>query len=288
MQYTPAISIAFSFGLLLGTPAAFAQSSVYQSGHLTKLWETKPTLRTPHSVVYDAARQSIYVCNEARSGGAGDGRGFVSRVSRAGEIVDLEWVTGLVEPKDMALRGDRLYVSGSTELIEVDVEKARVRGRYLNDTAVDLKSVVALPSGAVYVADKGADRVFELKDGIFGEFIKDSRFDGASGMVLVDKELFASVRNRVVAVDLKTQGTRTVFRAAMTFSGLAAVGDGTLLAVDFGGGISRLGRDGSQTRLLAPSSAAQTGKVGICYVKEERLLLISAAAENKLVAYHLD
>jgi DNA-binding beta-propeller fold protein YncE len=287
MQNYPAKSALLLLCLFGAAVPLGAQTVPFVNGRLTKLWETKPELKTPQSVVFDSARQLIYVCNSAGGATADGGRGFISKISPEGEIVELEWITGLVSPKDMAVRGDRLFVSGNAELFEIDINRGRMRGRYLNDKAVDLRGVAASPTGAVYVADNGGRALFELRDGIFGEFMEDSRFERSSGLVVVGNELYTSVRNAVLVVNLRTHSVRRAFTSGNPIEGLVAVGDGTFLALDQSGVIYLLGRNGLSTKLLEVP-AGKAGTTDICFVPGERMLLVSAHADNKLLAYRLN
>src|SRR5690606_20889305 len=78
---------------------------------------------TPESVVFDPQRNVFYVSNMATRGeDAVPGDGFVSRLDAEGRILDLQWVTGLENPKGLALANGRLYAGDDDALVEIDIE----------------------------------------------------------------------------------------------------------------------------------------------------------------------
>jgi sugar lactone lactonase YvrE len=136
-------------------------------------------------------------------------------------------------------------------------------------------------NGAIYVADGAGERLFELRDGIFASFMQNSRVSRSLGLAAAGNELFASVRNRVLGIDLKTQSIRTVIRDVDVAS-LVAVGDGALIAADRAGTLYLLD-SGEEHRLLA----TRAGETELCFVASENLLLVSASGSNRLTAYRL-
>lgn len=121
---------------------------------------------TPESVLHDTGADVYLVSNIAGAPLDEDDNGFISRVSPAGEVLELRWIDGaspdveLNAPKGMALTSDRLYVA--------DIDCVRVFDRmsgdpldpicidgasFLNDMAVD-------ENGVVYVTDTGLDAAF--------------------------------------------------------------------------------------------------------------------------------
>lgn len=75
---------------------------------LTRLWTTDTVLRTPESVLYDKAHDIIYVANVNLNPWEKDGNGFISRLDTKGNILELQWVSGLNGPKGMGILNDHL------------------------------------------------------------------------------------------------------------------------------------------------------------------------------------
>ena len=94
------------------------------------LWET-PGFIGPESVVFDAGRNEFFVSNMGTHGkDAVVGDGFISRVSAEGKIIELKWVTGLDDPKGLALANGRLYVGDEPDMAEIDISAGKIVARY--------------------------------------------------------------------------------------------------------------------------------------------------------------
>src|SRR6185436_5253746 len=94
------------------------------------VWEASGFV-APESAVFDPARQLFYVSNMGTWGdGATPGDGFISRMSADGRILDLRWITGLQNPKGLALANGRLYAADDAELIEIDPAAGTIVARH--------------------------------------------------------------------------------------------------------------------------------------------------------------
>lgn len=115
----------------------------------------------PESALHDPAADVYLVSNLDGQPAAKDGNGFVSRVSPAGEIVELRWIDGATDgvtlhaPKGLGLLGDTLIVADIDHVRLFD----RVSGAPIGDWAVDgatfLNDVTVSPGGTIYVSDTG-------------------------------------------------------------------------------------------------------------------------------------
>lgn len=139
--------------------------SQQQNITLEKQWVTDTSLRVPESVYFDAAKNLLYVSNIEGNGNEKDGKGFISRLSPEGKILDLRWVEGLNAPKGLGLYKGRLYVADLTDVVVIDISKGAITERipvegsvFLNDIALDNK-------GVLYVSDTRVGKVHQIKDG---------------------------------------------------------------------------------------------------------------------------
>jgi hypothetical protein len=137
------------------------------------LWET-PGFVGPESVVYDEARNELYVSNMGTHGnGATAGDGFISRVGADGKILELKWVTGFDNPKGLALVKDRLFVGDDKDMVEIDVAAGKIVARHApDDGAGEFNDCTADPEGNVYVCSGRLGTVFRLQAGKFEPWVK--------------------------------------------------------------------------------------------------------------------
>ncbi len=136
--------------------ASLGQSVSAHNENLKKIWETEG-FKTPESVVYDQANDVLYVSNVNGAPGDRDGNGFISRVSLEGEILELEWVTGMDAPKGLAIVGNKLYVSDIDTLVEININGGAITNRYTAEGGQFFNDVAASADGDVYVSDTGTN-----------------------------------------------------------------------------------------------------------------------------------
>lgn len=149
------------------------------------------------SVVYDEKRNVLYVSVQ---GEKVPGDGSIAKVSIEGKILDLNFISGLNNPKGIALDGDKLYVSDVTELVEVDLKKAKVskkyaglKSKFLNDVAVDAE-------GNVYVSDMHNSSIYKLskakKQKSFKLWFESAEFENPNGLLVVDGDMYVAAWGR--------------------------------------------------------------------------------------------
>lgn len=116
----------------------------------------------PESVVYDSDNHQYFVSNISGTPTELNGKGFISRVSEDGKMLDKYWVTGFNAPKGMAKLGNLLFVADMQQLHIIDIEHSHLQqtltateSKMLNDVSVD-------PQGLVYISDLLAGGIYRL------------------------------------------------------------------------------------------------------------------------------
>lgn len=148
--------------------AAFAQT-------LTK---TIPGFQSPESVAEEPGGRYLYVSNVGPKlePSTEDGDGFISRLTRTGEVDKLKFITGLNAPKGMAVVGNMLYVTDINKVYGYSLpEGKRIKSftldksiRFLNDLVAQGDGYLltsATDKGIIYRIDLRTDKVEELKVG---------------------------------------------------------------------------------------------------------------------------
>ncbi|MBD0327799.1 MAG: ATP-binding protein, partial [Pyrinomonadaceae bacterium] len=133
---------------------------------LVKKWATEPVLNVPESVLFDKARNVLYVSNINGAHDGKDGNGFISKLSTGGKIEELEWAKGLDAPKGMGLVKDLLYVADITKVVVIDTKTGQkvkeiepAGAKFLNDITVDTQC-------NVYVSDSAGNKVYRLTNDV--------------------------------------------------------------------------------------------------------------------------
>jgi len=149
-------------GCIFLSASAFSQQ---QTIALEKQWVTDTSLRIPESVYFDAPKNVLYVSNIEGNGNEKDGKGFISRLSPEGKILDLRWVEGLNAPKGLGLYKGRLYVADLTEVAVIDISKGAIVERIPVEGSVFLNDITIDNKGVIYVSDTRVGKVHQIKDG---------------------------------------------------------------------------------------------------------------------------
>lgn len=273
--------------------------AVAQEGTAKEIWALKG-LSAPESVEIDTARGELYVSNVSGEPNGKDGKGFVSRVSTGGEMIEAEWVTGLDAPKGLALDGSTLYVTDIDRLIAIDVAAGVVSdswqgegAQFLNDTAVDGK-------GRVFVSDMATNAIYVLDGGSFSVWLQDEALQHPNGLKVDDGRLIVAawgkdmqpdfstkVAGHLIAVDLETKAISAIGSGEPVgnLDGLEPDGAGNWLATDWiGGGLLRIRPDGSFEQLLDLNQ----GSADIEYLEGEGVAVVPMMMDNRLVAYKIE
>jgi sugar lactone lactonase YvrE len=262
-----------------------------------KLWEASGFMG-PESAVYDAKRNIVFVSNVNGQPNDKDGNGFISTLRPDGTIIKLKWVDGLNAPKGMVLVGDRIFVSDVDRLVEIEMDRGRISGRwnaagsiFLNDTAAD-------SAGHVYVSDMMTDTIYRLADGKLTAWAKDSALQSPNGlMVQGDSLLVASWGVRTEGFATSTVGHMK--SVSLKSGAISSLGDGTPV-----GNLDGLEPDGSGSYLVTDWMAgslyriAASGKADLLldlnqgsadheFIESKRMAIIPMMMDGTVVAYEV-
>jgi hypothetical protein len=264
--------------------------------------------RTPEAVLYDGERDVLYVSNFNVEGGFLAGRTepqrreFISKVDTAGRVLSLKWVTDLEAPTGMAIHGGRLFVVERGNLVEIDIDGARIVGRcaipdasFANDVAIDA-------DGTGFVSDNGRDPktgIYRYAGGRIQPWISVAQVNRPNGLLIDGDELIAYDSNRkaLVAIGLADREIRTIASIASESpaigDGLIKVAGGTYLVTAWSGPSWLIRPDGSvpallDTNQLQPVSGDRVNNADGAFVPKENLWIIPTFMDHRLLAYRLD
>lgn len=148
--------------LLVALAAALPAAASAQS--LTEVWRTSG-LATPESAYLDAANDRIFVSNIGVFGPDGGMDGRMSILGTDGAMVAADWVTGLMDPKGMAVHEGRLYVADAVGLHVIDIAAGTLLETIALPDATFPNDVTVGPDGTLYVTDFLGGGLWQVKDG---------------------------------------------------------------------------------------------------------------------------
>ncbi len=253
---------------------------------LEKQWESDTLLRTPESVLYDEARDVIYVSNVNMNPWEKDGNGFMSKLSSTGEIIELEWVTGFNGPKGMALVANSLFVTDMDELIEIDVTTGEVISKTIIDGAVGLNDISADATGTLYISDSNGNKIYRYIDGVAEVFMETP--GRPNGQLVLGSSLYTafSTSQQFVDYSIETQEKTILADSIGAGDGITpTTEEGVFLVSDWSGEIWIIGDFGKQSLLVTRDQKKNTAD--ICFIEDQELVIVPTFFDNKVVAYKL-
>lgn len=287
------LMVVFCFAVVvaLGVQHAWGGDVGKSTYTVTKQWETQQELRIPESVLYDEARNILYVSNINGKPAEKNGQGFISKVALDRKIEVLKWATGLNAPKGSAIYKNKLYVSDIDHLVEIDLKTGKIVARYpaagaqfLNDLAVDA-------SGNVYVSDMSSanSAIYQLSNGAITVWLKGPEINMPNGLYMEEKQLLVgnSGDKSLKAVTLADKRIRTIAKVGSGIDGLRGDGKGNYIVSDWQGKTSLVTADG-HIIVLIDTTAAKINAADLEYIKDKKLLLIPTFFDNRVVAYTVE
>lgn len=240
----------------------------------------------PESVVYDESQEHIYVSNIGKKE---EGDGFISMLSKKGEILDISWITGLNDPKGLLVDGNSLWVTDNTEVVEMDissgeiVRKIEVEGaEFLNDLAKD-------ESGNIFISDTGKSSIYILKtSGEIEEWLNGPELENPNGLLVTsDAILVAAWGNEnpgnVLKVDRETKETEKISGSGIgNLDGIQKISEEEYFISDWAtGNIYRINKNGELEEKF--TSAKSAGD--ILFLKSENKLYLPMNHQNEVWIY---
>jgi len=224
---------------------------------LREAWATDNTLRTPESVVYDRERNVLYVSNiNQTSKDRKDGDGFISRLSPKGEIEQLYWVSGLNDPKGLALHNNVLYVADLDEIVAIATQTGAVLSRHKADKAQMLNDVTVDDAGNVYVSDSEQGRIYLFRNGRVTSWLDKMRGEKPNGLLYDNNRLIVASFNSGKLRFLDTERKEFTDWAddIPSADGMTRVSDGYLVS-NWNGEVYYVNQAGKNGRYSTPKTA---------------------------------
>jgi DNA-binding beta-propeller fold protein YncE len=300
--------VLFSINLYNNNYQADAQQQVEHT-KINKLWETTNELKNPESVTYAPEQNVMFVSNINGNPTQKDQNGFISKVSPSnGNIIELNWVTGLNAPKGVAISNNnsRLYVSDITDLVEIDIDNGKIMKRFNAPGSVFLNDVVSDNQGNIYVSDTITNTIYKL-DGnnnntsALQAWLQSPQLNGPNGLHVdntKNKLIVASLGDMskpgagIEVVDLKSKTITTLGKEGTTspFGGLDGIESDTTdthyyVTDNPAGKVYIVNANGTGYGTLIDLHTQ--GAADLEFLPSQSTIIIPLMQDNKLVAYKL-
>ncbi len=263
----------------------FSLLATAQEHQLVKLWETDSVFKVPESVLYDESGKVMYVANiEGDQPWEKDGKGFISRLSPAGKILDLQWVSGLNAPKGMGIYKNRLYVADLTEIVIIDIKEGKVVEKVPVEGAQGLNDISISSDGTVYVSDSRAKKILTYKNGKLETYLQN--LNGPNGVLATGNQFLIVDNGGLFKVGADKSLTLLADGMEGGTDGIEHVKGDDYLVSCWGGAIWYIsGKDNKQ--LLLDTRELKINSADIGYDAKNRIVYVPTFWKNSVVAYSL-
>lgn len=175
--------------LSIAAAASLAAASAAEAPALELAWRAEG-LCNPEGVAA-APDGALFISNVCGDGGARDGNGFISRLSKSGEILDLKFIEGLDGPKGLAVHDGNLYVA-DIDIVRIfdattgeALDGAPIEGaRFLND--------VTVWQDDVFVSDSRTGRIWRFTGTSIDLWREGEELRGVNGLTGAGDKMFVS------------------------------------------------------------------------------------------------
>jgi len=265
------------------------ESESKSAAQLSLQWASDTVFRTPESVYYDANKNILYVSNINEGPDKKDGNGFISTMGPAGNVIALEWVTGLSAPKGMGVYDNKLYVTDIDELVIIDITEASIKDRipvegaaFLNDVAIDI-------NGKVYFSDSGTGKIHIYNNGEVKEWITEG-LERPNGLFIEEDRIMltSSGSSDLKVINPETAEYTTVTEGIGAGDGVEYTGyEGYYITSDWNGEVFLIKPDFTKESLLrTKDDKINSADIGLN--REDHVVYVPTFYDNRVVAYKIE
>ena len=249
-----------------------------------KLWVTDTILKVPESVLVDDKENCLWVSNIDGAANGKDGKGSISKLSKTGTPINLDWITGLNAPKGMAKYKQELYVADLTELVVIDIKKGVIKNKIKVEGSVFLNDVTVNKNGAVFVSDTRTGKVHRYENNMVT--IEVENLQGPNGLLSIDDQLL--ILDRGSLLSLTPGGTISKIMDGMDLStdGIEKVAPNQYI-VSCWNGIVYFVAAGAQKITLFDTRSEKINSADIGYDAKNKIIYVPTFLKNSVVAYQL-
>lgn len=255
-----------------------------QKATVQKLWATDTILKIPESVLVDDKENCLWVSNIDGASNGKDAKGSISKLSKTGTPINLDWVTGLNAPKGMAKYKQELYVADLTELIVIDIKKGFIKNKIKVEGSVFLNDVTVNKNGVVFVSDSRTGKVHRIENGIVS--IEVENLQGPNGLLSIEDQLLILDRGSLLSVTPGGAISKIMDGMDPSTDGIERVAPNQYI-VSCWNGIVYFVAAGAQKITLFDTRSEKINSADIGYDAKNKIIYVPTFMKNSVVAYQL-
>jgi DNA-binding beta-propeller fold protein YncE len=255
---------------------------------LELLWQSDTLLRTPESVLMDPAGEVLYVSNVNLNPWEKDGNGFISKLDKSGNILNLKWVEGLNGPKGMGISGKSLFIADIDQVVEAELETGKIIGSYAVEGNPQLNDITVGEEGTVYISGSGSNTIYRLKDGKPEALFTGNEGERFNGL-LREKDrmlLITSGSGQFKSVIPETGEVKVLAENMGHGDAIVPVGNGDYITTNWSGAVFYVPAEDSVQKLLDTEALGENA-ADACFDIAGQVLYLPTFFKNRVKAYRL-
>lgn len=263
-----------------------AQSKTCKKPKLTFLWETDTTLKDLESAIYDDRNDVIYVTSINGHWLKPNGKGFISKVSLDGKIINHKWIDNIEGPTGTAIYKNTLFVADFNTVLEIDLSLSKIVNKHKVEGTERINDLTVGTDGTIYGTGTKRGKLFALKNGKVTILKND--LEWPNGLLFENENLLIGLGDKTISnYNLQTKNSKTIAKGISNPDGIVAIGNGDYLVSSWEGMIHYVTKEGEKT-LLLDTSKQKINAADISYISSKKMVLVPAMLQNKLMAYKLE
>ncbi len=184
--------------------------NVAKADELTQLWQVS-NFDQPESVAANSAEKAIYVSNINGQPTELNGKGYISKLSADGKVLDKHWLGELNAPKGMAIYGDFLYIADMQQVHQVSISQAKIVNQFQVDQAKMLNDITVSDDGTVYISDLLAGGIYRISDNQISAWFSHENLAHPNGLFWRQDELLVATWGLGMNDDFTTQTPGSIY-----------------------------------------------------------------------------
>lgn len=267
------------------SPKSETSSESNQKHELVLKWETDSVLKIPESVLFDKDNQVLYFSNiDGTEPWVADDKGSIGKLGLDGQIIAVDWVSGLQAPKGLGMYDGKLYVADLQNLVVIDIASGKIENSYPIEGAQGLNDIAIDENGVVYLTDSPGKKVFSFANGK-SELYSD-KLEAPNGLYVHNSQLYVLDNKGLYKFNEDKSLTKITDGLEGNADGLENVSGDDFLVSCWGGLIWYVNGDGTKEKLLdTRDQKKNTADIG--FDKETRTVYVPTFFKNTIVAYEL-
>jgi hypothetical protein len=249
---------------------------------LLPAWKTDTIIPIPESVLYHA--NVLYVSLMDGPSGEKDGKGGIALLRPDGNIIDLNWITGMNAPKGMAILKGKLYVADLNEIVIINIRQKKILQKITVDGAIVLNDVTADNNGVVYVSDPRAGRVFRLNNGTVENYL--SGLTKPNGLKAIGNNLYVLANGSLYRFDKNKKQQLISQGMDENTDGLEMVQNGSCIVSCWNGIMYLVSKKGN-AQVLIDQRKDEYYTADIGYNAKQSMIYVPSLFKKTVTAYKL-